>query len=88
MMKRLEDEGRIFQEKWKNVYFFSVVRDKVVYLIRSEVISVPKEHSLLCRCVTLHKDKFGVLGAKLREDELKNLKIYFSTAAEYINCCY
>jgi hypothetical protein len=39
---KLEDEGRLFQEKWENTYFFSVVRDKIVSLIRSKAVSAPK----------------------------------------------
>jgi hypothetical protein len=35
---------------------------------------VTKEYNLHCHYETLHKDKFGVLEEKLREDKLKNLK--------------
>jgi hypothetical protein len=35
---------------------------------------VPKEYDLRRHYETLHKDKFGVLEGKLREDKLKNLK--------------
>jgi hypothetical protein len=44
--RKLEDEGRVFQEKWKNIYVFSVVRDKIVYLICSKAVSAPKEYNL------------------------------------------
>jgi hypothetical protein len=68
--RKLEDECRVFQEKWENMYFFSVVRDKIVCLVCK---SVPKEYNLHRHYETLHKDKFGVLEGKLREDKLKNL---------------
>jgi hypothetical protein len=37
-------------------------------------VSVPKEYNLRRHDKTLHKDKFGVLEGKLRDDKLKNLK--------------
>jgi hypothetical protein len=55
-------------------YFFSVVRDKTVCVIFNKGVSVPKEYNLRRHYETLHKDKFGVLAGKLREDKLKNLK--------------
>jgi hypothetical protein len=72
--RKLEDEGRLFQEKWENTYFFSVVRDKIVCLIRSKAVSAPKECNLHRHYETLHKDKFGVLEGGLRDNTLKNLK--------------
>jgi hypothetical protein len=72
--RKLEDECRVFQEKWENIYFFSVVRDKIVSLICNKGVSVPKEYNLCHHYETLHKDKFGVFEGKLREDKLKNLK--------------
>jgi hypothetical protein len=75
MMKRkLEDEGRAFQEKWENMNFFSVVRDKIVCLICNKRVSVPKEYNLSLYYETLHRDNFGVLEGKLREDKSKKLK--------------
>jgi hypothetical protein len=71
---KLEDEGRVFQEKWENVYLFSVVRDKSVCLIFNKGASVPKEYNLRRHYENLHKDKFGVLEVKLREEKLKNRK--------------
>jgi hypothetical protein len=50
------------------------VRDKIVCLICNKGVSVPKEYNLRRHYETLHKDKFGVLEVKLREDKLKNLK--------------
>jgi hypothetical protein len=62
-----------FKKKWENIYFFSVVRDKIVCLIYNKRVSVPKECNLRRHYETLHKDTFGVLEGKLREDKLKNL---------------
>jgi hypothetical protein len=55
-------------------FFFSVVRDKIVYLIFNKGISVPKEYNLRRHYETLHKHKFGILEGKLRQGKLKNLK--------------
>jgi hypothetical protein len=72
--RKLVDECRLFQEKWENIYFFSEVCDKIVCLIFNKGVSVPKEYNLRRHYETLHKDKFGVLEGKLREDKLKNFK--------------
>jgi hypothetical protein len=56
------------------MYFFSVVRDKIVCLFCNKGVSVSKEYNSRRHYETLHKDKFGVLEGKLREDKLKNLK--------------
>jgi hypothetical protein len=72
--RKFEDKCSVFQEKWENMYFFSVVRDKIVCLICNKGVSVPKEYNLRRHYETLHKDTFGVLEGKLREDNLKNLK--------------
>jgi hypothetical protein len=71
---KLEDKGRVFRKKWENMYFFSVVRDKIVCLISSKAVSAPKEYNLGRHYETLHKDKFSVLEGRLRENKLKNLK--------------
>jgi hypothetical protein len=60
----------------ENMFFFSEVRDKIVYLICSKGVSVPKEYSFCHHYETLHRDKFGVLELKLREDKLQNLSYY------------
>jgi hypothetical protein len=74
--RKLEDECRVFQEKRESMHFFSVVRDKIVCLLCNKGVSVPKEYNLRRHYETIHKDKFGVLEGKLREDKLKNLKSY------------
>jgi hypothetical protein len=58
----------------KHYFFFSVVHHKIVCLICNKGVSVPKEYNLRRHYETSHKDKFGVLEGKLREDKLKNLK--------------
>jgi hypothetical protein len=31
--RRIEDERRLFQAKWEDMHYYSVVRDKIVCLI-------------------------------------------------------
>jgi hypothetical protein len=64
----------VYFKKNGKTYFFSVVRDKIVCFIFSKGVSVPKEYNLRRHYETLHKDTFGVLEGKPREDKLKNLK--------------
>jgi hypothetical protein len=63
-----------FKKNGQTCIFFSVVRDKIVCLICNKRVSAPKEYNLRRHSETLHKNKFGVLELKLREDKLRNLK--------------
>jgi hypothetical protein len=44
--RKSEGEGHIFQEKWEDMYYFSVGGHKSVCLICSKVMSAPKEYNL------------------------------------------
>jgi hypothetical protein len=67
---KLEDEGRVFQEKNGKIWFFSAVCDKTVCLIYSKAVSAPEEYNLRRHYETLRKDKFCVLEGRLRENIL------------------
>jgi hypothetical protein len=47
---KLEDEGRVFQEKWENLYFFSVVYDKIICLICNKGYQCQK--NTICAVIT------------------------------------
>jgi hypothetical protein len=66
------------------VYFFSVVRDKIVCLICSQAVSTPKEYNLRRHYETLSKDKYGVLEGRLRENKLKNIKCDLQGSGTYL----
>jgi hypothetical protein len=57
----------------KYVLFFSVVQEKIVCLICTKEVSVPKEYSL-CHLETIYKEKFGLLEDELMEGKLNLLK--------------
>jgi hypothetical protein len=73
--RKSEDEGRVLQERWDNI-FFTAVCDKTVCLIFNNGASVLKEHNLRRHYGILNKHHFGILEVKQREDKLKNLKPY------------
>jgi hypothetical protein len=75
-MKRRIENGHVFQENWENmyIYLFSVVRDEIVCLNYNKEVSMPKENNLLRHRETIHKEKFGHLVGKPREDEFIVLK--------------
>jgi hypothetical protein len=64
----------VYFNKNGKTFFDSVVSDKIVCHICSKGLLAPKEYNLRHHYETLHKDKFGVLEVKLKEDKLKNLK--------------
>jgi len=61
MNRKLEDDGHVFQQKWENMYFVSLVWEKIVCLICNKGVSVPKEYNLHHHYETMHKQKFAHL---------------------------
>jgi hypothetical protein len=70
--RKIEDENRNFQEKWRNLYFVTQAKDKVQCLICLHTISAMKEYNIKRHYETTHKD-YEVYTGKLREDKLSQL---------------
>ncbi|XP_026475998.1 general transcription factor II-I repeat domain-containing protein 2B-like [Ctenocephalides felis] len=76
--RKIVDEHRNFQERWKFDYFFTIVKDKAVCLLCSETVAVLKEYNIKRHYKTKHEDKYKNLTGQLRIDKVnqeeKNLK--------------
>ncbi|XP_017770200.1 PREDICTED: general transcription factor II-I repeat domain-containing protein 2-like [Nicrophorus vespilloides] len=73
--RKFNVEGRVFQQKWESLYFFSIVQNKILCLICIKEITVPKEYNLRRHYEAFHRDKYDVFEGKLREEKLKKLKL-------------
>lgn len=73
--RKVNDEGRVFQEKWRTTYFFTVSRDKPICLICKQELAVLKEYNVKRHFDTHHAEKYSEYTGKLREEKAKELEL-------------
>lgn len=76
--RKVSDEGRSFQIKWTNQYFFTEVNKKAVCLICSEAITVFKEYNIKRHYDTKHAFSYDKFEGQFREDKVSELKTKLS----------
>uniref|UniRef100_A0A8C5M3G8 SPIN-DOC-like zinc-finger domain-containing protein n=1 Tax=Leptobrachium leishanense TaxID=445787 RepID=A0A8C5M3G8_9ANUR len=75
MLKRKVDaEGRQFQERWESEYMFVINGDKPVCLICYEAVAVMKEYNLRRNFETKHGAKFANLSHQEKQQKVQELK--------------
>lgn len=72
--RKVDQERRIFQEKWTEEYFFVMFREKPICLICNEAVAVLKEYNLRRHYLTKHLEKYGKVTGQLRSDNIEKLK--------------
>ncbi|CAN7937456.1 unnamed protein product [Ixodes hexagonus] len=72
--RKVEDEKRLFQERWELSYFFTESRDKVLCLICHQTVAVPKEYNVRRHFMSCHQEKYEALTGKIRENTVSQLK--------------
>ncbi|UYV65514.1 hypothetical protein LAZ67_3004575 [Cordylochernes scorpioides] len=72
--RKIADEHRNFQEKWELEYFCSEVKDKIIYLICNNAISVPKLYNIKHH-YEQHKSKYDTYEGLMRQEKLKEFKL-------------
>ena len=82
--RKVEDENRLFQEKWENSYFVTNVRDKIHCVICLQHIAVCKEYNVHIHYNSLHREQYDALSGKVREEKLEQPKFSF---AQQRNLC-
>ncbi|XP_060797901.1 general transcription factor II-I repeat domain-containing protein 2B-like [Neoarius graeffei] len=70
--RKVDSEGRIFQEKWREKYFFWEVGGKPVCLICSQQVAVSKEYNVK-RHYETHADKYSQFTGQRRTEKLNEL---------------
>lgn len=72
--RKISDEKRVFQDKWTEMYFFTLVKDKPICLVCNESIAVIKEFNIKRHFDTKHASKFENLSGNLRAGKLRELQ--------------
>lgn len=75
--RKIDDEGRKFQERWELNYFCVQVNNKITCLICKEIISVTKEYNIKRHYSSNHEKEFSGIEGKIREEKLKAMKNSF-----------
>ena len=72
--RKVDNEGRRFQEKWELQYFFTATRGNCVCLICQETVALFKEFNVKRHYQTKHANAFDKLTASDRAEKVKQLK--------------
>ncbi|XP_006859905.1 PREDICTED: general transcription factor II-I repeat domain-containing protein 2-like [Chrysochloris asiatica] len=72
--RKIDQEGRMFQEKWERAYFFVEVQNIPTCLICKQSMSVSKEYNLRRHYQTNHSKHFDQYTEKMRDEKLHELK--------------
>ncbi|XP_027966090.1 general transcription factor II-I repeat domain-containing protein 2 isoform X3 [Eumetopias jubatus] len=72
--RKIDQEGRVFQEKWERAYFFVEVQNIPTCLICKQSMSVSKEYNLRRHYQTNHSKHYDQYTEKMRDEKLHELK--------------
>ena len=71
--RKVDNESRVFHEKWTNDYFFIQIKDKPMCLICSESVSVMKEYNLKRHYITKHSSLYESFQGQRRKEKMEQL---------------
>ncbi|XP_047569102.1 general transcription factor II-I repeat domain-containing protein 2 isoform X3 [Lutra lutra] len=72
--RKIDQEGRVFQEKWERAYFFVEVQNIPTCLICKQSMSVSKEYNLRRHYQTNHSKHYDQYTEEMRDEKLHELK--------------
>ena len=72
--RKITDEGRLFNEKWTDDYFFVEANSKVLCLICREFVQVFKDYNLKRQYIQKHAAKFSACEGLCCKDKIVKLK--------------
>ncbi|XP_058536823.1 general transcription factor II-I repeat domain-containing protein 2B isoform X2 [Ochotona princeps] len=72
--RKIDQEGRVFQEKWERAYFFVEVQNIPTCLICKQSMSVSKEYNLRRHYQTNHSEHYDQYTEQVRDAKLQELK--------------
>nr|XP_048289733.1 general transcription factor II-I repeat domain-containing protein 2 isoform X3 [Myodes glareolus] len=72
--RKIDQEGRVFQEKWERAYFFMEVQNIPTCLICKQSVSVSKEYNLRRHYQTNHSRHYDQYSGQARDEKLQELK--------------
>lgn len=62
--RKIDADGRMFQERWEGEYMFMLQGEKPVCLLCHEALSVVKEYNIRWHFDTKHGAKYGKISQK------------------------
>ena len=71
--RKIDDECRVFSDRWTHDYLFVQCKDKAFCLVCKESILVFKEY-IRRHYEALHKNKYDFLKEQIRTDKIEALK--------------
>ena len=81
--RKVDSEGRRFQEKWELQYFFTDTRGNCVCLICQETVALFKEFNVKRQYQTKHANAFDKLTASDRAEKVKQLKAALASQQQF-----
>ncbi|XP_075053814.1 general transcription factor II-I repeat domain-containing protein 2-like [Mixophyes fleayi] len=81
--RKIIDEGRVFQEKWTDEYFFVESNSKAICLICKELVPVFKNYNLKSHYLTRHGAQFSVYEGMCRKDKITELQKKLASEQNY-----
>ncbi|XP_073672245.1 general transcription factor II-I repeat domain-containing protein 2-like [Paramisgurnus dabryanus] len=72
--RKVDKEGRRFNERWKSEYFFTESQNNCVCLICNETVSVMKEYNVKRHYEAKHANSYQKFSDSEREDKVKQLE--------------
>lgn len=72
--RKVDTEGRLFQERWETEYFFCEFKDRPICLLCLESVSVFKEYNLRRHFETTHQQRYGAMDGEQRLQKVTELK--------------
>lgn len=72
--RKVADEGRVFQERWSEMFFFTCVNQKPVCLLCNETVAVMKEFNVKRHYDTKHAAKMDHYVGEARIEKCAELK--------------
>ena len=71
--RKVDNESRVFQEKWTNDYFFIQIKDKPMCLLCSESVSVMKEYNVKRHYISKHSSLYESFQGQRRKQKVEKL---------------
>lgn len=72
--RKIDADGRLFQERWEGEYMFMLQGEKPVCLLCHEALSVVKEYNIRCHFDTKHRAKYAKVSLQEKQQKVKELK--------------
>ncbi|GAA6225846.1 general transcription factor II-I repeat domain-containing protein 2-like [Lates japonicus] len=81
--RKVDCEGRRFQDRWKLQYFFTEIQNNCVCLICQETVAVYKELNVRRHYQSKHANTFDKLSGSERDEKLKQLEAVLASQQRF-----